>query len=452
MNVSGKPHLSCGSGPQLDHAVLLQVIEQNPASIILTEPDGTIVYVNQRCCAVTGYRAEELLGQNPRLLKGADGYTDYRQLWQTLQAGRQWRGEFHNRNKSGEIFWELALISPIFDEQGNLSHYLAIKEEISSRKKAEEELERTVAEATQLSASMEFKNAEIEQQRQELDQAYAELKATQSQMLQREKMASIGQLAAGVAHEINNPMGFISSNLRSLKTYLGKMVGYLQTVEKEVKTSPRWDELKAERKKLKIDFLLDDCDDLIDESLDGAERVRKIVQNLKTFSRVDQAEEQQVDLNECLESTIAIVWNEIKYKAKLEKDFAELPELHCNPQELAQVFTNLLVNAAQAIDKDGLIRLRSWHDASSIYVSIEDNGCGISEENQARIFEPFFTTKEVGKGTGLGMSISYEIVKKHGGKFELDSTVGKGSCFTVCLPLAGDCAASEDLTDNDGDE
>ena len=157
--------------------------------------------------------------------------------------------------------------------------------------------------------------------------------------------------------------------------------------------------------------------------------MRKIVQNLKTFSRVDQAEEQLADLNECLESTIGIVWNEIKYKATLEKDLAELPDLHCRPQELSQVFTNILVNAAQAIEKDGLIRIRSWQEDDSIFISIQDNGSGIAKENLEKIFEPFFTTKAVGDGTGLGMSISYEIIKKHGGDILIDSEVGKGTTF-----------------------
>lgn len=403
--------------PQVDPILLLKAVEQNSATIAITDSAGAIIYVNLKFTEMTGYTKDEALGQNPRILKGEDGLTDYKEMWQTLLAGRQWRGDFHNKRKNGEFFWERAAISPILDDAGEITHFLAIKEDITERKAIEQELERSVAESVQMATTLEFVNAE--------------LKSTQSQMLQREKMASIGQLAAGVAHEINNPIGFVSSNLRSLDKYIKKLTSYMELLEKNIKGQApgAWDEIKPERKKLKIDFLLEDCDDLIAESLDGSERVRKIVQNLKTFSRVDQAEEQLADLNECLESTIGIVWNEIKYKATLEKDLAELPDLHCRPQELSQVFTNILVNAAQAIEKDGLIRIRSWQEDDSIFISIQDNGSGIAKENLEKIFEPFFTTKAVGDGTGLGMSISYEIIKKHGGDILIDSEVGKGTTF-----------------------
>ena len=410
-------------GSQVDPVLLLKAVEQNSATIVITDSDGTIIYVNSKFTEMTGYTKEEALGQNPRILKGQDGLTDYKEMWKTLSAGRQWRGDFHNKRKNGDFFWERAAISPILDQEGRISNFLAIKEDITDRKQVEEALERSVAESVQMATSLEFLNAE--------------LKSTQSQMLQREKMASIGQLAAGVAHEINNPIGFVSSNLRSLDKYFKKLTAYLQLLETNIKEKDPdgWAEIHPERKKLKIEFMLEDSEDLIAESLDGSERVRKIVQNLKTFSRVDQAEEQRIDLNECLENTIAIVWNEIKYKAKLEKDFGELPDLNCNPQELSQVFTNILVNAAQAIEKDGLIQIRSWLEEGSIFITIQDNGCGIAEENLEKIFEPFFTTKPVGEGTGLGMSISYEIVKKHGGTINIESAVGQGTTFTICLPL-----------------
>ncbi|MDA3904362.1 MAG: PAS domain S-box protein [Desulfuromusa sp.] len=408
---------------QVDPVLLLKAVEQNSATIAITDPEGTIIYVNPKFTEMTGYTKSEALGQNPRILKGHDGLTDYKEMWQMLSAGQQWRGDFHNKRKDGEFFWERAAISPILDQDGNITHFLAIKEDITDRKQIEIELERSVAASVQMATTMEFLNAE--------------LKSTQSQMLQREKMASIGQLAAGMAHEINNPIGFVASNLRSLDKYLKKLTGYLEILESNLKQQipETWEKIKPERKKLKIDFLLEDCDDLIAESLDGSERVRVIVQNLKTFSRVDQAEEQLANLNGCLESTIAIVWNEVKYKAKLEKDLAELPDIHCNPQELTQVFTNILVNGAQAIEKDGLIKIRSWLDDESVFISIQDNGSGISEENREKIFEPFFTTKSVGEGTGLGMSISYEIVKKHGGDILIDSELGKGTTFTIRVPF-----------------
>ncbi|HBA72174.1 MAG TPA: hypothetical protein DCZ63_08305 [Geobacter sp.] len=189
------------------------------------------------------------------------------------------------------------------------------------------------------------------------------------------------------------------------------------------------------QRRLKIDYILEDTGSLVAESLEGAERVRKIVQDLKSFSRVDDADESFADLNQCLESTINIVWNEIKYVATLTKELGDIPRIKCYPQQLNQVFMNLLVNAAHAISGQGTITVRSWNDADNVFVSIGDTGSGIPEELQRRIFEPFFTTKEAGKGTGLGLSISSEIIRKHGGEIILESKPGQGTTFTVRLPL-----------------
>ncbi|WP_321394646.1 ATP-binding protein [uncultured Desulfuromusa sp.] len=410
-------------GTQVDTVLLLKAVEQSPATIFITDSVGRIIYVNSKFVEVTGYAKNEVLGRDARILKGMGRSSGHKEMWSEISSGRQWKGDFHNKKKNGEYFWVRATISPIMDHEGKITNFLGMNEDITDRKQVEEALEQSVAESVQMATSLEFLNAE--------------LKSTQSQMLQREKMASIGQLAAGVAHEINNPIGFVSSNLRSLDKYFKKLTDYLVLLEKNIqdKVPETWQEIKPERKKLKIDFMLEDSEDLITESLDGSERVRKIVQNLKTFSRVDQAEEQWVDLNTCLENTIGIVWNEIKYKSKLEKDLGDLPDLNCNPQELSQVFTNILINAAQAIEKDGLIKVRSRHEEESIIITIEDNGSGIAEEHLERIFEPFFTTKAVGEGTGLGMSISYEIIKKHGGNIHIESDLGKGSIFTILLPL-----------------
>ena len=261
-----------------------------------------------------------------------------------------------------------------------------------------------------------------------------ELTETQAKFLQQEKMASIGQLAAGVAHEINNPIGFISSNLGTLGKYATRFTGFIKAQADVLSGMKSAEELAEERKRLKIDHILADVEGLIRESLDGADRVRKIVADLKSFSRVDEAECKYADLNECLASTINIVWNELKYKAELVRDFGEIPQVKCYPQQLNQVFMNLLVNAAHAIDRHGEITVRSWGTPGSVCVSVSDTGCGIPKEQINRIFEPFFTTKEVGKGTGLGLSISYDIVKKHNGEISVQSEVGKGTTFTVTIP------------------
>jgi two-component system NtrC family sensor kinase len=277
-----------------------------------------------------------------------------------------------------------------------------------------------------------------------LQQAIDELKNTQSKLVHSEKMASIGQLAAGVAHEINNPMSFIISNLSSLKRYTENLVEYIEGIEELMQStgdSKIIDDCATKHKQLKIDIIRQDIADLILESLDGAERVKKIVQNLKSFSRVDKAEMQLANINECLDTTLEIIWNELKYKATINKTYGAVPLTKCYPQELNQVFMNILINAVQAIEGKGEISIRTWlEDEKQIKVEISDTGVGIPTDNISKIFDPFFTTKEVGKGTGLGLSICYEIIKKHNGHIFVTSNAGEGSVFIISIPLIGEDA------------
>ena len=288
--------------------------------------------------------------------------------------------------------------------------------------------------------------AEVDHKTAELKSAYEKLQDTQVQLLQQEKMASVGQLAAGVAHEINNPLGFITSNINSLKSYLDKLLKLI-SFQSELIASTSSEELNTQlqqqRKKMKIDYIIEDLEELLEESLDGAERVKKIVQDLKTFSRVDAADCSAIDINECLENTLNIVNNELKYKATIRKDFADIPTTYCYPQQLGQVFLNLLVNAGHAIEEQGEIVIRTWQENDLIQISVSDTGQGIPAEIINRVFEPFFTTKEVGKGTGLGLSISYEIIKKHQGEFHVESVPGEGTTCTIQLPILSEKPASD---------
>ena len=292
----------------------------------------------------------------------------------------------------------------------------------------------TIHDSTELKKAAE----ELTRKNLRLNETLAALKRSQAKVLHQEKMASIGQLAAGVAHEINNPIGFINSNLSTLGKYLSRLSGYL-AVQAECIAAGAPPELvesvRQQQARLKIDYIVKDLEDLVRESLEGAERVRSIVADLKSFSRVDESDYKQADLNECLRSTINIVWNEIKYKATLKKELGEIPRTRCYPQQMNQVFMNLLVNAAHAIENQGIITVRSWEEDGYVCVSVADTGHGIPEENLNRIFEPFFTTKEVGKGTGLGLSITYDIVKKHNGEITVRSEPGKGTEFTVRIPV-----------------
>jgi len=267
------------------------------------------------------------------------------------------------------------------------------------------------------------------------------LENAQDQLIESEKLASIGQIAAGVAHEINNPVGFVSSNLGTLESYLQRVFGLLTAyIEAEqdapMPLTPALARARVMRKGHDFDFLRSDIDALLGESRDGLVRVKRIVQDLKDFSRsgVDEAWE-MADLHAVLESTLNIVRSEVKYKAQIDIRFGELPKVECLPSRLSQVFINLLVNAVHSIDGEGRITLSTGVDGAEAWIRIEDTGCGIREEHLGRIFEPFFTTKPVGKGTGLGLSVSYSIVRKHGGRIDVTSEVGRGTQFTVRIPI-----------------
>jgi signal transduction histidine kinase len=281
---------------------------------------------------------------------------------------------------------------------------------------------------------------ELQNRNVELQLAYSQLRGAQDQLLQSEKMASIGQLAAGVAHEINNPIGYVHSNIGTLKDYTRNLFSMLAAYENALGGMPVPPDarraLDEQRERFEIDYLGQDLPSLLDESAEGIERVRKIVQDLKDFSHAGQGEEWQVaDLHRGLDSTLNIVWNEIKYKAEVVKDYGPLPPIECIPSQLNQVFLNILVNAGHAIRERGTIRLSTGANAETGWIEIADTGEGIPEENLQRIFDPFFTTKQVGQGTGLGLSLSYSIVKKHGGRIEVSSKPGQGTAFRILLPL-----------------
>jgi len=531
-----------------EQRILSWAVDNNPNSIVITDPDGTIEYVNHKFCNLTGYSAGEAVGQNPRILKSGEMPPEqYAELWQIISHGGTWHGEFHNKKKNGELYWETASIAPIMDDQGRILRYLAVKEDTTHRKIYEAELlnntEELLLKHSELNAMFSLVNigkrewedtmdsipemvlmcdpsgaitrcnravttftglsynqilglnclelfvrsgmeiiscddtsgqmtyaggsrhfellfnelkqlgsnevrgsvvtihetTEFRRVNEDLRKASIELQQAQAQAFQQEKMASIGQLAAGVAHEINNPMGFISSNLTTMGKYMQKLGAFETAVIEAVQN--RGDQetvalLNDLRAKMKINFILNDLQTLLDESQDGAERVRCIVRDLKSFSHEDEAQSKPFSINECLDSTLNMARNEIKYVADVERDYdPALPLLNCYPQKLNQVFMNLLVNAAHAIERHGAIRVKTFSEGGNIVVCISDTGKGIAPENLTRIFEPFFSTKEVGKGTGLGLSISYDIIKNHGGAISVESELGTGTTFTVRLPL-----------------
>ncbi len=263
------------------------------------------------------------------------------------------------------------------------------------------------------------------------------LEEAHNQLLQSEKMASIGQLAAGVAHEINNPIGYVNSNLGALQKYIKnllQLIAAYETCEEDLSPSHR-DSINALKQEIDVAYLREDISDLMTESLGGLQRVKRIVQDLKDFSHVSDSEIQWANLESGLESTLNVVWNELKYKAEVIKDYGSIPEIECIPSQLNQVFMNLLVNAAQAIPERGEITLRTRKVNDSVCIEIADTGSGIPQEIINRIFDPFFTTKPVGTGTGLGLSITHGIIRKHKGRIEVDSAPGTGTTFRIYLPI-----------------
>ena len=271
--------------------------------------------------------------------------------------------------------------------------------------------------------------------------ARTRLEESQRQLLQADRMSTIGQLAAGVAHEINNPIGYIQSNLETLRNYvtdLFRLIGTQDSTLRQLGATQPFpiQQVEKVRQEIDFDFLAKDLPTLLAESLEGISRVRKIIQDLRDFSRAGHTETwTPADIHAGIDSTINIVWNELKYKVELIKSYGELPPVECLPSQLNQVFMNILVNAGQAIESHGQINVATRAEGDFVYIEFSDTGKGITQEHLARIFEPFFTTKPVGKGTGLGLSISYGIVRKHGGEIDVRSEIGVGTTFVIKLPV-----------------
>lgn len=362
--------------------------------------------------------------------------------------------------------WLFFTAAPLRDAAGTLVGAIETLQDISARKDAEvalknsqDELELRFAERTSELADAHLKLKEKFQRlalaevallnrNAELSEVNEKLSMAQQHLVQSEKLASIGQLAAGVAHEINNPIGYIFSNFGSLESYLGNLFDMLAAYEREethISLPDARTRLLSLKTEIDLDFLKEDIPVLMRESKEGIVRVRKIVQDLKDFSHVDAGQEWTwANLTRGIDSTLNVVNNEIKYKADVVRDYGDTPDVECLHSQISQVVMNLVVNAAHSIgDERGTITIRTGTSGSDVWFEVADNGSGIPKGILARIFDPFFTTKPVGKGTGLGLSLSYGIVQKHNGRMEVTSEVGQGTCFRVTLPIKHVEAAKE---------
>jgi two-component system NtrC family sensor kinase len=542
------------------------VITNSPIAIAITDKDGNFEYVNNAFSRTTGYSLSEIVGKNPRILNsGEQSDSYYKELWETINSGRNWQGEFHNKKKNGELYWENSVIIPIIDPTWAISHFVSIKQDISLRKKemeayseserrfqeladllpqpvfeidmqgwitytnrlgfeafgyTEEEFKKGVhsmmlfapedRERVQQNMECRIKNIpfddheytglrkdgttfpllgytarilrngepvgvrgialditarkQIEEKLQQLNQTLEDrieertkkLESTHQQMILHEKLASIGLLAAGIAHELNNPINFVKINFTTLKEAVSDfreiLTAYRNVIRQVEEGSSSAIDLEAihqMEKALAIEALFTDVDEIFIESQRGFDRIMAIIASMRNFSfRHAVNERVMFDINHGIQDALTIARNEYRNYAEIETIFEELPLVSCNPEQINQVFLNLIVNSAHAIasitpGSHGLISIHTWSDCNHVYCSIADDGPGIPQELRKRIFDPFFTTKEPDKGNGLGLSLSYDIiVNKHEGTLTVDCPAEKGSVFTLSLPLTAEHAVS----------
>lgn len=433
-------------------------------SLIVLSPEGKIKTVNRATLNLLSYDETELIEKNADFLFEEKLQFSRVQLEKLNKGDSLINYETIYKTKHGKHIPVLLSGAVLKDEHKNITNIVCIAKDITNRKKAEEKIEQAQAELKlsneQLAANecalknmlYDMRKAHEELRDKEkslnitlanLESSNKQLKDAQSQLIQSEKLASLGQLSAGVAHEINNPLGFISNNIAILEEYVDSYSQVLQAtnlLRKSVesrnidKAVSVVEEIKGLEEKLNFGFILGDINSLVEQSKNGIMRIEKIVKDLKTFARKDEG---QLDLNnieEILDGVISIVWNEIKYAAELKKEYGGVPLIRCNAQKLGQVFINLLINAAQSIKGKGEIAIKTYTEGDYACVEIADTGCGIPKEHIDKIFDPFFTTKEVGKGTGLGLSIGYDIIKQHGGEMDVVSEPGVGTKFIVKIP------------------
>ncbi|MEG5066685.1 PAS domain S-box protein [Microcoleus sp. B3-A4] len=406
-----------------------------------THPEHLIIYCNPAFENMTGYRRQEIIGKNDRFLHGSD--TDpaaVEIIRQALQTQSECKVILKNYRKDGTVFWNCFSLSPVRDRMGQLTHFIGVQRDITERKQAEEALHNSEAQSREQAA--------------QLAATLKQLKATNSQLVQSEKMSSLGLLLAGVAHEINNPVSFIYGNLSHLTNYTQDLFHHLELYQQHYPNPVA--EIQQEREENDLDFLEEDLPKILSSMSIGVERICQIVQSLRNFSRHDDSEMKAVNLHEGIDSTLLILNHRLKGSGEkppiqIVKQYGNLPPVECFAGPINQVFMNILSNAIDALEEansrkncqeilenPSQIRIGTEVIGNNfVEIKIADNGPGITEQVKQQIFDTFFTTKPIGKGTGMGLSISYQIiVERHKGELYCNSELGKGTEFTIKIPIA----------------
>ena len=363
-------------------------INQSSEAIVITDKNGIIEFVNPAFEKISGYRSSEVLGKNPSILKsGRHDKKFYENLWKTILSGKPWKGRMINRNRKGDFYEEDASISPVFGSDGKIVNFVALKRDVS------------------------------------------EMVRIENQLRHAQKMEGIGTLAAGIAHEINTPLQYLYDNTQFIQESFSKI-------------AKAFSGLEVNENQGDLDYLIDEIPKALQENMNGIQIVRKIVMAMKNFSHPGLKTMKRSSINEAVSSTVTITKNVWKYNAEVVTELKDtLPEVMCHIGDVNQVFLNMITNSCDAIseknpDSPDKIIIRTDYDEDFVYITIEDNGSGISKDAQEKIFQPFFTTKQVGKGTGQGLALSYDIiVNKHNGDIIVESEPGKGTKFTIKLPI-----------------
>jgi PAS domain S-box-containing protein len=478
--------------------LLTKAIETTQVGFTVTDKNGIIIYLNASEAEMHGYTVSEadmhgftvneLVGRDIEILSPKDFSRPLTEA--ALIALKRWKRESINVRKDGSTFPVQLMSDVVMNDDGGVVAIVTSCENISERKQLEEKIKRqnehldelvqartseldetldklkqsqellqrhnesleqlaqgSITELYETIGELKYNQEQLKQHNEHLDELVQartselyktldELKQSQEQLIQSAKMASLGILTAGVAHEINNPLSFVYGNIGNLEKFMGRLFSLLEIYEKIELSSDVKSEIENFKKEINYDHIINRMESLIGKTKEGANRIKKIVLDLKNFARLDISDITDMDVNESIDVTLDLLYHEYKNRIVISKEYGKIPKLQCYAAKINQVLMNLMLNACQAIDGEGEVKIRTSTDNETVDISITDNGKGIPPEIQARIFDPFFTTKPVGVGTGLGLSISYKIIKEHGGEILVKSAPGEGSEFTVKIPIA----------------